>query len=270
MDNNNYVLKVISKYYLISNNLIDQIYLEKNILSHLNKNFISELYFYFLTDTKIIFVLPFYQGGDLLNFIQKKIKIDEDLLRFYAVQIAYMLNELHKNNIMYRDIKPENLMINNDGYLKLIDFGNCKIIENDELSCSLIGNPYYISPEIISGKGHNYSTDWWSFGILLYELYFGFPSFNNRKLERNLDLIRSYVIFPSNKIISKELKDLILRLFEKDKDKRLGSKNDFSEIIEHQFFKNGGNIINIIYKSLNPSYKSNVSHDNLFENFDEI
>ena len=157
MDNNNYVLKVISKYYLISNNLIDQIYLEKNILSHLNKNFISELYFYFLTDTKIIFVLPFYQGGDLLNFIQKKIKIDEDLLRFYTVQ-TFMLNELHKNNIMYRDIKPENLMINNDGYLKLIDFGNCKIIENDELSCSLIGNPCCVSPEMISGKGHNYST----------------------------------------------------------------------------------------------------------------
>ena len=109
---------------------------------------------------------------------------------------------------MYREI----LMINDDGYLILIDFGNSKIIENDELSCSLIGNPYYISHEIISGKWHNYSIDWWSFEILLYQLFFGFFPFNNRNYERNFDLIRCCnVLFPSNKIISKDLKDLILR-----------------------------------------------------------
>ncbi len=269
IDNKNYALKVIDKYYLISNYLIDQIYLEKNLLSFLNKNFISEIYFYFMTETKIIFVLPFYQGGDLLNLIQKKIRIDEDLLRFYAVQIANMLNELHKINIMYRDLKPENLMINDDGYLKLIDFGCAKIIENDELSCSLIGNPYYMSPEIISGEGHNFSTDWWSFGVILYELFFGVPPFNDRNLERNFDLIRNCnVIFPSNKFISKELKDLIMKLLEKNKEKRLGFKNGFNEIIQHQFFKNGANIINILNKSLIPSFKPN--NEKLFENFDEI
>ena len=180
-----------------------------------------------------------------------------------------MLNELHKINIMYRDLKPENLMIDNDGYLKLIDFGCAKIIENDELSCSLIGNPYYMSPEIISGEGHNFSTDWWSFGVILYELFFGFPPFNDRNLERNFDLIRNCnVIFPSNKFISKELKDLIMKLLEKNKEKRLGFKNGYYEIIQHQFFKNGANIVNILNKSLVPSYKP--KNENLFENFDEI
>jgi serum/glucocorticoid-regulated kinase 2 len=170
---------------------------------------------------------------------------------------------------MYRDLKPENLMINDDGYLKLIDFGCAKIIENDELSCSLIGNPYYMSPEIISGEGHNFSTDWWSFGVILYELFFGVPPFNDRNLERNFDLIRNCnVIFPSNKFISKELKDLIMKLLEKNKEKRLGFKNGFNEIIQHQFFKNGANIINILNKSLIPSFKPN--NEKLFENFDEI
>ena len=110
-----------------------------------------------------------------------------------------MISFLHNHNIVYRDLKPENIMLNDKGYLTLIDFGSCKVIEEKtELQSSFIGSIDYISPEVISGEGHSYMSDWWSFGIILYELMFGIPPFHGEDTERILDLITSSnVTFPS-------------------------------------------------------------------------
>ena len=269
-DKKKYALKIIDKIYIINNNLIEQIKLEKNILSSFNDQCFCELKFFFMTETKIIFVMPFYEGGDLFQALINKKSFDESTICFWGVQIAFMFKLLHEQKIIYRDLKPENLIINHDGYLKLIDFGCAKIIENNnDLSSSFCGSPSYVSPEIINGDGHNLSTDWWSFGILLYELFYGFPPFYDRNLERNFDLIRYCKInFPSKKIINKDLKDLIMKLCEKDKEKRLGSKNDFDEVIQHPFFKNSV-IENIKNKMTNSPYTPVINDDGKLINFDE-
>ena len=117
----NVALKIFDKLYLYKNALIERVKLEKNILcSFMDKNFLCHMKFYFTTKTKIIFVLPFYQGGDLFNLLLKNGKFDETITAFYSTQIANMISFLHSKNIAYRDLKLENLMINENGYLTII------------------------------------------------------------------------------------------------------------------------------------------------------
>ena len=267
----NVVLKVIDKLYIINNSLIPQIQLEKNILSSFNEDFFVQMNFFFMTETKIIFVMPFYQGGDLYQLKLKKKTFDETTAAFYLVQIANMLKYLHSKNIIYRDLKPENLLINNDGYLKLCDFGLCKIIEERrELTSSFSGSPEYISPEIISGIGHSFMSDWWSFGVLTYELLFGIPPFYDNSIERIFDLVtKSELHFPSFKNISPDTKDFIRRLLEKNPDKRLGSKTGYDEIIRHGFFKS---VLyeKIIQKKTNTPIPADINNEKIDSNFDEM
>jgi len=269
--NKNVVLKVIDKLYIINNSLIPQIKLEKNILSSFNEDFLIQMDFFFMTETKIIFVMPFYQGGDLYQLQIKRKTFDETKTAFYLVQIANMLKFLHSKSIIYRDLKPENLLITNEGYLKLCDFGLCKIIEERrELTTSFCGSYEYISPEIISGNGHSFMSDWWSFGILCYELIFGFPPFYDNCIDRIIDLISNTQInFPSNKIISPDTKDFIKKLLEKNPDKRLGSQIGYDEIIRHPFFKSVI-IDKIIQKQTKTPIPVNLSNDDLTINFDQM
>ena len=224
-----------------------------------------------MTETKIIFVMPFYQGGDLYQLKLKKKTFDETTAAFYLVQIANMLKYLHSKNIIYRDLKPENLLINNDGYLKLCDFGLCKIIEERrELTTSFCGSYEYISPEIISGNGHSFMSDWWSFGVLTYELLFGIPPFYDNSIERIFDLVtKSELHFPSFKNISPDTKDFIRRLLEKNPDKRLGSKTGYDEIIRHGFFKS---VLyeKIIQKKTNTPIPADINNEKIDSNFDEM
>ena len=213
-DNKVYALKIIDKVYIIENNLLDEVILEKNILCSFDNPFFAELQYYFQTDDKIVFVMTFYRGGDLFQHLIKKKTIGETNVAFYGAQIAFMLDTLHKKNIMYRDLKPENILMGDNGYLRLIDFGLCRTLdEQDKISCALCGSPQYMAPEVIKGEGHNQSSDWWSFGVLLYELFCGFPPFNSDYTEHVFDLITSSELrFPSKKKLSENFKDLLKKV----------------------------------------------------------
>ena len=161
-------------------------------------------------------------------------------------------------------------MLNENGYLTLIDFGNCKIIEDDqELESSFVGSPDYISPEIISGEGHNKMTDWWSFGVLLYELLHGEPPFHDEKIERCFDLITtSKVRFNAKIILTEQTKDLILRLLNKNPNERIG-RGEYNEIISHKFFVSV-NPKNICIQKTSPPLKPEIDANNPVNNFDSI
>ena len=263
-------LKIFDKAYLYQNDLIDKVLLEKDILSSFHdEKFLCHMKFYFTTDTKIIFVLPFYPGGDLFNFLENHGPFDEITTAFYIAQVAHIISFLHSKNIIYRDIKPENFMIDENGYLVLIDFGSCKITEEKtELHSSFCGCIDYVSPEMISGEGHNMMTDWWSMGILTYELLFGIPPFHGETTERTLDLISNSIISFNSKIrITSVTKDFITKLLNKKIRERIG-QGEFQEIIKHHFFQviNYNNIIN---QKTNANAIPEITQD-CTNNFDKI
>jgi serine/threonine protein kinase len=120
------------------------------------------------------------------------------------------LEQLHKFGIIYRDLKPENILMDDEGYLKLADFGMAKHIKGDEKAMSFCGTPEYLAPEIITGEGHNKSADWWSFGILIYEMLCGIPPFYNENPERMYELIKlAELRFPKKIKISTDAQDII-------------------------------------------------------------
>lgn len=142
---------------------------------------------------------------------------------------------------MHRDLKLENILVDDKGYLKIIDYGLAKIIDGDELAQSYCGTPEYLAPEMVAGTGHDFSVDWWALGILLYEMLIGVtPFFNKNPQMLKTKIKNSKVIFP-DKVqyridYSDELADLIKKLLEKDRTKRLGSMKGTQEILAHPWF----------------------------------
>lgn len=187
-----YAVKVYEKHLLIHNDFVSNIILERDVMLNLSNPFIAPLSYLFQTPERVFFVSPFYNGGDLYQLLlnSKKGKLEEVKVVFIAAQIGLALEEMHCKNIIYRNLKLENVLLDSDGYIKLVDFSKVKVLEDEnDIGTSFIGTPEYMSPEIINGEGHNKSTDWWSYGILIYELLTGNPPFRSEDLERLYELI---------------------------------------------------------------------------------
>ena len=163
--------------------------------------------------------MRFVRGGELFMHLHNSVRFTEERAKFYAAQVAIAIGHLHSKNIIYRDIKPENILLDQDGYVCLTDFGLAKIIEKNAQAYSFCGTPEYLAPEIIEEKGHSFPVDWWALGILTYEMIVGFPPFytggnNNNKM---YELIKKKpVYFPDSdrhKIyISDACKDFISKV----------------------------------------------------------
>lgn len=214
--------------------------------------------FVFQNDTRLYFVIEFLRGGELYKHFLKKRRFQEEEAKFYAAQIALAIGHLHKQNILHRDLKLENIMINGDGYVKVIDFGLAKIINDDKLAMSFCGTPEYLAPEMVKQEGHDKAVDWWSLGILIYEMTIGVtPFFSKSRLTLINNIKKEEVIFPDKKKYkieySDEFVDVVLKLLNKDKKERLGSKDDIDEIMEHPYFKSL-DIESLIKKEFKPPY----------------
>ena len=133
------------------------------ILEKLNNPFIVKLHYAFQTPEKLYFVIDFLNGGELFWHLRKDQRFSEERTKFYAAEIVLALECLHKNGIIYRDLKPENVLLDKDGHIKLTDFGLSKVgMQGDLMSYTFCGTPEYLAPEIVKGSGHNKSVDWWS------------------------------------------------------------------------------------------------------------
>ena len=232
-----YSMKSLEKDLLIKDEQIENALLEKEILQNIDYPLLCKLIFCFQTEDRIFFVMPFFAGGELFQLLKKFGTFDEEKVRFYGAQIALAIEYLHKIGIIYRELTPENILMDENGYLKLADFGMAKKLKDDEKTLTLCGTPEYLAPEIITMEGHDKTVDWWSLGILLFEMLYGKSPFYTENINRMYDLIKtSPVKFPKKVNLSEEAKDIIQKLLEKNPKKRLGSQNGIEEIKNHPFF----------------------------------
>ena len=276
-NNELYAMKSMRKDQIISEDIIDNILVERNILLEGQCEFLLTLSFFCQSPERLYFITPFIKGGDLYHRLKNEGYIKEDQVKFYAAQIATGIQHLHDLGIAYRDLKPENVLINEDGYIKLCDFGSSVRLRGTEKETMFAGSPEYASPEMITHDGHTVMCDWWSFGILLYELLYGNTPFFNMDKERMYDLIVTGAIsFPKsltigdknvNIKVSEDAKNLISKLLEKDPGTRLGRKG-LQEIKKHPFF-GGINFEDLSKKKHRAPFKPTIDKDDLTKNFDE-
>ncbi len=242
---------MIKKTSLISTDTVDKIKIEKEILLDTEHPFVIRMEYMFQTKTMLYFVMPFISSELFMIFIKQK-RFSEKVVKFYASQVVSAVGYLHSKGIIHRDLKMENILIDQLGYIKIIDFGIAKLVgqEKPKARYSLFSFENtdvidYLAPEMLkktksSIGDYSFSVDWWAVGILMYELYFGVTPF----FDEDQDLIQENIknntlVFPDRekRDFSNEFEDIIMRLLDKDVETRLGSTNDFTEILNHPFFK---------------------------------
>jgi protein kinase A len=192
------------------------------------------------------------------------------LFRFYAATVASCFEYLHNKNIIFRDLKPENLLISSDGYLKLTDFGFAKIL-NEGRTFTICGTPEYIAPEIILNQGHGKAADWWTLGILIYEMHTGIDPFSDDDtMSIYKNILKGKVQFPS--CFDKEAKDaksLIRHLLVADLSKRYGNlREGVNDIKKHRWFNNFS-WEDLLKKKIKPAYIPQVKSLGDVSNFEE-
>ena len=182
--------------------------------------FLVGMEYVFQTPMRLYFVMPFIRGGELYKHFLTSKRFPEEVVKFYAYQIALAIGHLHSKDIIHRDLKLENILVDEEGYLKIIDFGLAKILKEEETTDTFCGTPEYLAPEMVSQRGHDKNVDWWALGVLVYELLVGVSPFYNRNRNVMLSKIKaSRVVFPDPKkfkiSISEECKDFICKLLDK-------------------------------------------------------
>ena len=265
-----YVMKILKKNDIIKQKQVDHVYSEYTILSKLKHPFIVQLIGVNFEDPKYIyFILEYIQGGELFTLLRSNVTFPVPQTKFYIAHIITVFEYLHSKNIVYRDLKPENILINKNGYLKLTDFGFAKQLESEKAKTyTLCGTPEYLAPEIILNKGHGKAVDWWTLGILLFEMLVGIDPFSDDEpMKTYQKILKGKINFP--KEIDKDAKSLIKHLLVQDTTKRYGClKNGVKDILNHRFF-DGFDWKNFVYLSMEAPYIPQIKNDEDTSNFEK-
>ncbi|CAN6478657.1 unnamed protein product [Victoria cruziana] len=267
-----FAIKVLKKADMIRKNAVESILAERDILISVRNPFVVRFFYSFTCRENLYLVMEYLNGGDLYSLLRNLGCLDEDVARIYIAEVVLALEYLHSLRIVHRDLKPDNLLIAHDGHIKLTDFGLSKvglINSTDDLSGptasgstlleeyehhsfvpehenprerrqkrSAVGTPDYLAPEILLGTGHGTAADWWSVGVILFELIVGIPPFNAEHPQTIFDnILNRNIPWPHiPEEMSHEAQDLIDRLLTEDPGQRLGAKGA-EEVKQHVFFK---------------------------------
>ncbi|XP_022889795.1 probable serine/threonine protein kinase IREH1 isoform X2 [Olea europaea var. sylvestris] len=250
-----FAIKVLKKADMIRKNAVESILAERNILISVRNPFVVRFFYSFTCRENLYLVMEYLNGGDLYSLLRNLGCLDEDVARVYIAEVVLALEYLHSLRVVHRDLKPDNLLIAHDGHVKLTDFGLSKVglinstddlsgpavcgtslMEDDEPQLSVsdhqqerrkkrsaVGTPDYLAPEILLGTGHGFTADWWSVGVILFELIVGIPPFNAEHPQVPEEM-------------SPEAHDLIDQLLTEDPNERLGARGA-SELKQHPFFR---------------------------------
>ncbi|XP_023772378.1 phototropin-1 isoform X2 [Lactuca sativa] len=265
-----FAMKAMDKSVMLNRNKVHRACAEREILDILDHPFLPALYASFQTPSHVCLITDYCSGGELFMLLDRQpMKVlKEEAVRFYAAEVLVALEYLHCQGIIYRDLKPENVLIQSSGHVALTDFDlscltSCKpqllipevnekkkrrhhkgqqtpifMAEPVRASNSFVGTEEYIAPEIISGAGHSSAVDWWALGILLYEMFYGYTPFRGKTRQRTFaNVLHKDLKFPGSIPVSLQAKQLIYRLLHRDPKNRLGSHEGASEVKRHPFFR---------------------------------
>ncbi|XP_070496341.1 cAMP-dependent protein kinase catalytic subunit 3-like [Chironomus tepperi] len=250
-----YAVKILPINDVINKKQIEHVKNEKNILLEISHPFIVNMKSFSRDQRNLYMIFEFVAGGELFSYLRKMKCFSTSTANFYAREIILPIEYLHSLNIIYRDLKPENLLLDSEGHMKITDFGFCKKLK--ERTWTICGTSEYLAPEIIQNRGHNKGVDFWALGILLYEMLVGRPPYRAEDPYAVYDLIiNGKIEWPKN--IDLVAKDLIKKLLTVDRTKRLGCmKNGIRDIKFHRFFKDV-NWSDVYDRKYDPPIKPNV------------
>ncbi|KAM3672915.1 cGMP-dependent protein kinase 2 isoform 2-T2 [Ammospiza maritima maritima] len=230
-----FAMKCIKKKHVVDTKQQEHIYSEKKILEQICSPFVVKLYRTFKDNKYVYMLLEACLGGELWSLLRDRGSFDEFTTKFCVGCVTEAFDYLHQIGIIYRDLKPENLILDAEGYIKLVDFGFAKKIGSGQKTWTFCGTPEYVAPEVILSKGHDFSVDFWSLGILVYELLTGSPPFSGADQMMTYNLILKGIEkldFP--KAITRRPEDLIRRLCRQNPTERLGNlRNGINDIKKH-------------------------------------
>uniref|UniRef100_A0A8C9N8X3 Ribosomal protein S6 kinase n=1 Tax=Serinus canaria TaxID=9135 RepID=A0A8C9N8X3_SERCA len=228
-----YAMKVLKKATLKVRDRVRS-KMERDILAEVNHPFIVKLHYAFQTEGKLYLILDFLRGGDLFTRLSKEVMFTEEDVKFYLAELALALDHLHGLGIIYRDLKPENILLDEEGHIKITDFGLSKeAIDHDKRAYSFCGTIEYMAPEVVNRRGHTQSADWWSFGVLMFEMLTGSLPFQGKDRKETMALIlKAKLGMPQ--FLSIEAQSLLRALFKRNPSNRLGTCVE--EIKRHPFF----------------------------------
>lgn len=262
-----YAMKAIDKAEIMKKNCLKQLIAEKRVLQSINFPFLISMDFICKDNSYVYFLLPFESGGELYTLIKRTGPLAENLIQFYAAQMVLALEYLHNCCIVHRDVKPENILITITGYIKLVDFGFCKVIKTR--TWTICGTPEYLAPEVILTKGYTYSVDWWAFGVLIYEMCAGYPPFYSANPIKLYEKVLTGN-FKTPEAMNSIFKSLVKHLLEVDPTKRYGSlKAGVFDIKTHPWFHEI-NWYTILNQKDVPPYKPSCRDTGDTTNFREI
>jgi len=231
-----YAMKVLDKCRIEKQNIYKYVFTERNVMISINNPFIVKLYYSFQSNEKLFLILEYCPNGDLSKQLKLQKRFCEEKAKFYMCEIIIALGELHNNDIIYRDLKPDNIVIDKDGHVLLTDFGLSREgVYDKDIAKSFCGSIAYLAPEMLNRRGHGKAVDWYLLGVLFYEMLVGVPPFftpNQEGIFRNI--IHTEVYIPS--FVSKKAQKLIKLLLKKNPEQRLGTKRDIDELKENEYF----------------------------------
>eukprot|EP00210_Caulerpa_lentillifera_P007543 g7206.t1 len=299
-------MKKLKKEDMVRRGQIAHVKAERNVLAEVKDRHVVTLYYSFQDNDHLYLLMEYLPGGDIMTMLMRKDILSEEETRFYIAETILAIETIHSHNYIHRDIKPDNLLLDRNGHLKLSDFGLCKpvdvstlttLYENEEptrsmndsvssiprrthlsnfqanrrqMAYSTVGTPDYIAPEVLMKRGYSMECDWWSLGAIMYEMLVGYPPFYSddpMTTCRKIVYWKTFLRFPPEVPLSPEAKDLIQRLL-CEAENRLGL-HGADELKRHPFFR-GVNWSTISTET--PPYNPRVDHDldtRNFERFDE-
>lgn len=229
-----YAMKVLKKEQVVRMRQVEHTNDERRMLSLVEHPFIIRMWGTFQDAQALFMIMDYIEGGELFSLLRKSQRFPNPVAKFYAAEVCLALEYLHEHTIIYRDLKPENILLDRNGHIKLTDFGFSK--EVSDVTYTLCGTPDYIAPEVVATRPYNKSVDWWSFGILIFEMLTGYtPFYDTSPMKTYENILAGHIVYPE--YLHPDAAALLKQLITKNLSERLGNlQNGTEDVKNHPWF----------------------------------